>query len=117
MSSLKMVAGVMAILVALVLIVELGPPYWSNYELQDTLDTEAQLDTYSNKSIEEIQNSIVKKAREMSIPISKEQVMVQRTGPPGSGAVIIEANYTVRVNLPGYPMDVQFNAASKNKAY
>lgn len=117
MSTLKLVVGLMAIVVALVLIVELAPPYWSNYELQDTLDTEAQLDTYSNKSIEDIQSSILKKAREMSIPLSREQIMVQRTGPPGSGAVIIEANYTVHVDLPGYPMDVQFNAASKNKAY
>jgi YbbR domain-containing protein len=117
MSSLKLVVGLMAIVTALVLIVELGPPYWSNYEFQDTLDTEAQLDSYSSKSIEDIQASIVKKAREMSIPLSREQVTVQRTGPPGSGAVIIEANYTVHVDLPGYPMDVQFNAASKNKVY
>jgi len=33
----------------------------------------------------------------------------------GTGTVDIEANYIVHVNLPGYPMDLHFDASARNK--
>jgi hypothetical protein len=29
--------------------------------------------------------------------------------------IFIETHYSVHVNLPGYPLDLQFDASSKNK--
>ena len=37
-------------------------------------------------------------------------------GGPGSGGVLIETDYTVHVDLPGYPMDLHFHPQSKNKS-
>ena len=47
--------------------------------------------------------------------MAKEQIKVQRLGTPGSGCVLIETDYTVHVDLPGYPMDIHFHPQSKNK--
>jgi hypothetical protein len=94
---------------------ELVPPYFSNYQFQDTLDTEARLGTYSTKGDDVIRDTVFKKAQDLEIPVTKEEIKVQRTGTPGSGAVMIETDYTVHVDLPGYPMDLHFHPQSKNK--
>jgi hypothetical protein len=51
----------------------------------------------------------------MDIPITKEQIKVVRNGVVGTGTVEIEAAYVVHVNLPFYPMDLNFNASARNK--
>ena len=38
-----------------------------------------------------------------------------RNGVTGTGSISIEAPYTVHVNLPGYPLDLNFNASARNK--
>ena len=94
---------------------ELIPPVFSNYELQDTLDTEARLGTYSTKGDEVIRDAVFRKAQDLELPLSKDDIKVQRTGAMGSGSVSISTDYTVHVDLPGYPMDLHFHPESKNK--
>src|SRR5215469_7426122 len=88
---------------------ELIPPYFSNYEFQDTLDTEARLGTYSTKGDDVIRDEVFRKAQDLELPVTKEQIKVQRTGNAGSGSVLIETEYTVHVDLPGYPLDLHFH--------
>ena len=94
---------------------EIIPPYFANYEFQDTLDTEARLGTYSTKGDEVIRDAVFKRAQELELPLTRDQVKVQRTGGPGTGSVLIETSYSVHVELPGYPMDLDFHPQSKNK--
>lgn len=94
---------------------EVIPPYFANYEFQDTLDTEARLGTYSTKGDDVIRDAVFKRAQELELPLTKEQIKVQRSGPSGNGAVFIETEYSVHLDLPGYPMDLQFHPQSKNK--
>jgi hypothetical protein len=94
---------------------EVIPPYFANYEFQDTLDTEARLGTYSTKGDEVIRDAVFKRAQELELPLTREQIKVQRTGGPGTGSVLIETSYSVHVDLPGYPMDLEFHPQSKNK--
>jgi len=94
---------------------EIIPPYFANYEFQDTLDTEARLGTYSTKGDEVIRDAIFKRAQELELPLTRDQIKVQRTGGPGTGSVFIETSYSVHVELPGYPMDLDFHLQSKNK--
>jgi len=94
---------------------ELIPPYFSNYEFQDTLDNEARLGTYSTKGEELIRDEVFRKAQDLELPLTKDDIKVQRSGAVGTGAVVIETDYTVHVDLPGYPMDLHFHPASKNK--
>jgi hypothetical protein len=95
---------------------ELIPPYFSNYEFQDTLDTEARLGTYSAKGDEIIRDEVFRKAQDLELPLTKDDIKVQRMGAVGSGSVLISTDYTVHVDLPGYPMDLHFHPESKNKS-
>ena len=47
--------------------------------------------------------------------MNREQIKVKREGLQGSGSVYIETNYAVHVDLPGYPLDLQFNPSTKNR--
>ena len=94
---------------------EVIPPYFSNYEFQDTLDTEARLGTYSNKSDEVISDAVFKRAQDLEIPVTRDQIKVQHIGQNGAGSVTIETDYMVHVDLPGYPLDLHFHPESKNK--
>jgi hypothetical protein len=94
---------------------EIIPPYFANFQFQDTLDTEARLGTYSTKGDEVIRDAVFKRAQELELPLSRDQIKVQRTGGPGTGSVLIETSYSVHVDLPYYPMDLEFHPQSKNK--
>ena len=112
---MKMVFGIMIIVGAVILIATLAPPYFSNYQFQDALKTESQMSTYTTKTEDVIRDEVFRKAQDMDIPISREQIKVVRNGVVGTGTVDIEANYIVHVNLPGYPMDLHFDASARNK--
>src|ERR1700675_1397258 len=89
--------------------VEVIPPYFANYEFQDTLDTEARLGTYSTKGDDVIRDAVFKRAQELELPLTKEQIKVQRSGTAGSGGGSIETQYSVHITLPGYPLDLEFH--------
>jgi hypothetical protein len=91
------------------------PPYFSNYEFQDALDNEARLGTYSTKSDDVIRDAVFKRAQELELPLTSEDIKLERIGPSGNAAVTIEVDYTIHVDLPGYPMDLHFHPVSKNK--
>ncbi len=71
---------------------EVIPPYFANYEFQDSLDTEARLGTYSTKGDDVIRDAVFRRAQELEIPVAKEKIKVQRTGSAGNGSVSIETN-------------------------
>ncbi len=115
MGSMKLVFGIFLIVAAVYLIATLAPPFFSNYQFEDALKTEAQMSTYTSKTEEAIRDEVFKKAQDLDVPITREQIKVQRNGVIGTGSVSIEAAYTVHVNLPGYPLDLNFNASARNK--
>ena len=115
MGTIKLVLGIGVIVAAIVLGASIIPPYFTNYQFEDAINTEALAATYSSKSDEDIRGIVYKKAKEMDIPIVPEQIKVHRVGSQGTGTLAIEANYTVHVDLPGYPLDLDFHAATKNK--
>ena len=116
MGSLKMVFGIFTIVAVVYLIAELAPPFFSNYQFEDAIKTEAQMGTYSTKSDDTIREEVFKKAQELDVPITKEQIKIRRIGSAYAGSVSIEAPYTVHLNLPGYPLDLNFDPSSTNKS-
>jgi hypothetical protein len=104
-----------AIVAAVYLCATLIPPYFSNYEFEDAIKSEAQMSTYSTKTEEDIRNTVFKKAQDLEIPITKDDIKVQRSGNQGTGTVSIQVAYTVHVSLPGYPLDLRFDPSSKNR--
>ena len=116
MGTIKLIL-ILALLAAAVYVgAQVIPPYFANYEFQDTLNNEARLGSYSNKGEEVIRDAVFKRAQELELPITKEQIKVERNGPQGNGAVLIETEYSVHVDLPGYPLDLNFHPQSKNRS-
>lgn len=115
MGSIKMFVGISVIVAAVYLGAMLIPPYFANYEFQDAVKNEATLDTYTTKTENDIRTAVFKKAQDFEIPISEEQIHVQRQGMQGSGMIVINAPYVVHVEIPGYPMDLHFEVSTQNR--
>jgi hypothetical protein len=113
--AMKMVFGILIIVASVILLATLAPPFFSNYQFEDALKTESQMTTYTTKTEDVIRDEVFKKAQDLDVPVTKEQIKVVRNGVVGTGSVEIEAAYTVHVNLPFYPMDLNFNASARNK--
>jgi len=116
MGTVKMVFGLLVIVSAVYLGAELVPVYYANYEFQDAITTETTLETYTTKPEGEIQQMVFKKAQDLQIPVTKDQIKVQRRGTTGTGSLTIQAPYDVHVDFPGYPLDLHFSASSENKS-
>jgi hypothetical protein len=115
MGTIKALLGIGGMVAFAVASWMLIPPYFTNYQFQDEVENEARLTTYSNKSEDSIRDDIYKKAQEMDVPVEKDAIQVQRSGQQGTGSVAIRVQYTVHVDLPAYPLDLNFEASSKNK--
>jgi hypothetical protein len=116
MGIVKLAVGILVIVAAIYVGATLIPVYYANYEFQDMIKTEATLQTYTNKPEADIQTTVFKKAQDLDIPLGKDQIKVQRRGNIGTGSLLIEAPYTVHVELPGYPMDLRFDPSTDNKS-
>ncbi len=113
MKTIRALLGVAIIVVVLFALWKLVPPYFSNYQLQDFIADEARMNTYTPKSVEDMRDTVWKKCKQLEIPATRDQINVQRDGQ----SVTIWLDYTVHVDLPGYPVDLQFHSSTKNKSY
>ena len=80
MATLKLIFGV-AIFGALILAgIKVIPPYFSNYELEDAIKTEALQSTYTTRTEDDIRDAVIKQARSYDIELTAKQVHVARAG-------------------------------------
>ncbi|MGA2979296.1 MAG: hypothetical protein ABSD76_06865 [Terriglobales bacterium] len=115
MGTLKLALGV-AVFGALILVgIKIIPPFFSNYELEDSLKTEALQATYSTRTEDDIREAVIKEARKYDIALTPKQVSVSRVGGFASGTLAIEADYSVPIELPGYSTTIEFHPSTKNK--
>ena len=111
MKELKSIFGLLVLLVGGFVMYKVVPAYWGDFKLGRLLEEQAQFYTYNAKSDKDIQVLIAQKAQELNVPISPEQVTIERT----AGELSITAAYTVHVDLPIYPLDLDFKNATHNK--
>jgi hypothetical protein len=116
MGTIKLIFGIFVIGAGIYLGAEMIPVYYSNYQFQDDVKTEATLETYTSKPEDAIRDAIFKKAQSLDIPLTKDQIKVQRHGTQGTGSLTISAPYTVHLDLPVYPLDLHFDASTENKS-
>jgi len=115
MGTLKLIAGFGIILALIYGSWMIIPPYFANYQFEDEIKSEALHSTYTTKTEDDIRNAVLKQAKELDIPLTREQIKVQRAGGMGQGSLLIDVDYTVRVDLPGYPLDLHFHPTTANK--
>jgi hypothetical protein len=110
MKELKSIFGVLLLLVGGFVLFKVLPAYWGNYKLGRLLDDQSIAYTYTSNSPDQIATAISEKAQAIDVPLSPEQVTVHRT--PGDLSIAVD--YTVHVDLPIYPLDLNFHSATKN---
>ena len=115
MGSMKLVLGFAVIVAFIYGAWMIIPPYFANYQFEDGIKNEALHSTYTTKTEDDIRNAVIKQAKDLDIPVTREQVKVQRAGNMGTGSIIIDVDYTVHVDLPGYPMDLHFHPSTSNR--
>jgi hypothetical protein len=111
MKTLKAIIGVVLVVGGTYYGYLLIPPYFNNYELQDYIESEARINTYTNKTEQDIKEGLIKEARNLDIPLQPESIIVDRS----PGEMKISCSYSVHVDLPGYPVDLKFNPSSKSR--
>ena len=115
MSTLKLVFA-LGILLALGMVgLKVIPPYFSNYQFEDAIKTEALQSTYTPRTEEDIRDAVIKQARNYDIALTPKQVHVSRVGSFGNGSLNIEADYSVPIDLPGYSTTLEFHPSTKNR--
>jgi hypothetical protein len=110
---MKEVRSIFALVVLLVggfVLYKVLPAYWGNFKLGRLLEEQAVVYTYTTKSDQDIAAAIAEKANEFDVPLSPEQVKVQR----GGADLGITAEYSVHVELPVYPLDLNFTTSTHN---
>ncbi len=115
MATLKLMFVVAAFGALILVGIKIIPPFFSNYELEDSIKTEALQATYSTRTEDDIREAVIKEARKYDIELTPKQVSVSRVGGFASGTLTIEADYSVPVELPGYSTTLVFHPSSKNK--
>ncbi len=112
---MRLVIGIILLVAAVIFGVAFVPPYWANYQFEDAIKTEALISTNSAKTEDQIRDTVYKKAKELEIPVERDAIKVVRVGTQGTGSVTIDVPYRVDINLPGYTVQLNFEAATKNK--
>jgi hypothetical protein len=104
----------LAVLGAMVLTaVKIVPPYFANYQFQDSLETESRFAIvgYPKKSAEDIRDDVWNKAKELEIPLADKadiKITIDRAN------VNIATDYTVPVDLIVYHFNLEFHPHADN---
>ena len=116
MGTVKALVGLLVIVCAVYVGIQIIPPELSNYSFQSDLQNISMMaGANPRQSDQETTDSVIRKAQEHNISLTPDQVTVKHVGVVGAPAVYVAADYSVPVNLPGYSFDLHFTPDSGNK--
>ena len=116
MATLKLIFGLGVLGAVILLAVKVVPPYFSNYEFEDAIKTEALHSTYSTRTEDDIREAVVQQALKYDIELKPEQVHVKRLGQNFGGTLAIDVEYSVPIDLLGYSTTLEFHPSTKNRS-
>ncbi len=112
MKALRSLFGLFVVVAVFYVAAKIVPVYFNEFQFEDAIEQIARYSAYQNQKTEQdIRDEVARKAKEFDIPLTAEQIKVERAGP----VITIYANYTVHVDIPVYPFDMKFAPATKNK--
>lgn len=111
MKELKAIFWVLVLCVGGFVLYKVLPAYWDNYEVDRMISDEAIIFTNFPKSDDEIKMAIAQKAEDYNVPLSPEQVSVTRD----RANLTISLAYTVHIEMPGHPFDLNFQDSTTNQ--
>jgi len=90
--------------------VKIIPAYFANYQLQDSMQTEARFAIADHRAVDQIREDIWKKVQELEIPAKKEDIKVSTE----QRSVAISLDYVVPVDLRVYQFNLEFHPHADN---
>jgi hypothetical protein len=91
--------------------VKMVPPYFANYQFQDSIESEARFAIANQKASDDIRDDVWRKAQDLSIPLaSKDAIRVSAD----RSRVSISMDYTVPVDLIVYQFNLEFHPHADN---
>ncbi len=114
MDIIKFGVGIFVIVAVIYLGIQVVPAYYDNYQFQDAINQQALQSTYTPQTADDIRDSVYNTAMQIGVPITKDEIKVERVGGEAHGSVTIDAHYAVPLNIPGYPYNMQFDPSSSN---
>jgi hypothetical protein len=112
MKNLRAIVAVGIVVAVFYVGLKVVPAYFNYYSFQDSIEEEARIQSYTGKSVNDIRATVWKKAQQLELPIaSEEEIKVDKA----SGTISIETEYTVHIDVPIHPFDMNFKATTKNK--
>ena len=90
--------------------VKIVPPYFANYQLQDSMRQEAAYASATRKKDDDIRADIEKKVKQLDIPADSRDIQVS----DDAGNVKISVDYTVPVDLAVYQLQLHFHPQANN---
>ncbi len=88
--------------------VRIIPVYVRSYEFEDAMRSQAKFAGVEQKPPETIRRELLKKAQELELPVSGDQIQVF----PRRGGVRISARYAIQVDLIFYKPYLDFDFAA-----
>jgi len=108
---LKTILGMLILVVGGVLLFYTVPTYYANFKLDGMLSNQAIYYTNFPKPDEVVKADVAQRAQEYGIPLTPEQVIVTH----GGATLTLAVQYTVHIDLPLYPFDLNFDNSTTNK--
>ena len=100
----RMVAAAAVLMALLAFAAMFAPIYYRNLELQNFVSGVAQRVENQTNSDDVLRTWVLDKAHELDLPVKEDNVHVIRS----KEGVRIDVRYFVRVDLPGYTVDLHF---------
>ena len=96
--------------------IKAGPAFMDNYQLQDSMQSEARFALTNRKTVEDVRTDIYAEIRKLDLPIEKKDIRVKYpTIEQGlMGTIDIDIDYTVPVDLGFYTIDLNFHPHGDN---
>jgi hypothetical protein len=107
---LKSIFGLLILVIGSLLLYKTLPVYWANFKVDRMISEQAIYYTTYPKSDKAITEEIAEKAQELNVPLTPEQVTVTH----GAGTLSISIVYTVHVEFPIHPLDMNFKNSTTN---
>ena len=111
MKGFKAILGLSILLVGGFVLFKILPAYWNNYKVSRMISEQAIIFTNFPKSDDDIKTTIAEKAQDMDVPIAPEQIALVRR----RGDISISFAYSVHIDMPGYPFDLNFEPSTTNQ--
>jgi hypothetical protein len=106
----RLAAGVLVLVGLIAFGVVLIPLYYRNYEFQGYVSAAAENAANRNKSDDVLREWLVEKADALQLPVKPGDVRIKRS----AGSMRIDVRYVVRVDLPGYTVNLHFYPGAGN---